>query len=231
MKKTITTLLQLTLVTISMNSLAAGMGADDPLLFYLKADKFEVRDSDEGNLQVWEFDAWLGKDLDKLWIKSSGERHEGEVESNEIDILYSKAISSYWDLQLGLRHEVRPKPSEDSIGIGVMGLAPYLFEIDASIFINDDSDVNARLEAEYEYLFTQRVILVPVLELDLNSDDDNERGIVSGLSALELGLRLHYEFKREFSPYIGINYEKQFGNSVVQESSETQFLAGLSFWF
>lgn len=231
MKKTTLSMLPLMLAAISMNSLAAGMGADDPLLFYVKADKFEVRDTDEGSLQVWEFDAWLGKDLDKLWIKSSGERHKGEVESNEIDILYSKAISPYWDLQMGLRHEFRPKPAENSIGIGVMGVAPYLFEVDANVFINDDGDLNARLDAEYEYLFTQRIILVPNLELEFNSDDDNARGIVSGLSAAELGLRLHYEFKREFSPYIGINYEKKFGNSVVSESSETQFLAGLSFWF
>jgi len=231
MKNTTLCMLPLMLVTMSINSLAAGMGADDPLLFYLKADKFEVRDSDEGSLQVWELDAWLGHDLDKLWLKSSGERHRGEVERNEIDILYSKAISPYWDLQMGLRHEFRPKPAEDSIGIGVMGLAPYLLEIDANAFVNDDGDINVRLDVEYEYLFSQRLVLVPNLELDLNSDDHNTRGIVSGLSAAELGLRLHYEIRRELSPYVGINYEKRFGNASLQESSETQLLAGLSFWF
>jgi copper resistance protein B len=231
MKNTTLFLLPLMLATLSTNSPAAGMGADDPLLFYLKADKLEVRDTDEGSLQVWELDAWLGYDLDKLWIKSSGERHKGEVESNEIDILYSRAISPFWDLQMGLRHEFRPKPAEDSIGIGVMGVAPYLFEIDANVFVNEDGDLNARLDAEYEYLFTQRLVLVPNLELDFNSADDNIRGVVSGLSTMELGLRLHYEIKREFSPYIGINYEKKFGNSVVPKSSETQLLAGLSFWF
>lgn len=237
MKITITKLLPLMLTILSTNSLAAGMGADDPLLFYLKADKLEVRDTDEGSLQVWEFDAWLGKDLNKLWIKSSGERHDGEVESNEIDILYSKAISPYWDLQMGLRHEFRPKPEEDWIGIGFNGLAPYLFEIDVSLFINDDSVASFDLEAEYEYMFTQRVILVPTLEMNFLSDDEPTKGTGSGLTVAELGFRVHYEIRREFSPYIGINYEKKFGDTAdfVEadggESSETQFLLGLSFWF
>lgn len=209
----------------------AGGISDDPLLTMVKADKLEYRDSDEGNLLVWEFDAWVGKDLNKFWLKVTGESLDGEVESNEVDLLYSRAIAPFWDIQMGLRHEFKPEPTEDWVGIGFMGVAPYLFEVDANIFINEDSVVNARLDAEYEYMFTQKVVLVPNIELSLYSDDDNARGIVSGLASAELGLRLHYEIKREFSPYIGLNYEKQFGNSVIEASSATQLVAGLSFWF
>jgi copper resistance protein B len=132
---------------------------------------------------------------------------------------------------MGFRHEFKPQPGEDWVGLGFMGVAPYLFEIDANIFINEDSNVNARLDAEYEYMFTQQVILVPNIEMSFYSDDDNARGIVSGLATAELGFRLHYQIKREFSPYIGINFEKKYGNSVIEESSETQLVAGLSFWF
>ena len=210
---------------------AGEIGADDPLLTYVKADKFEWRDSDEGNLLVWEFDAWIGRDLNKLWIKLSGESLDGDTESNEIELLYSKAISAFWDLQIGLRHELEPTPEQDWIGLGFMGVAPYMFEVDTNLFINEDSLVNLRLDAEYEYMFTQKVVLIPNVEFSLYSDDDIPRGIKSGLSLAELGLRLHYEFKREFSPYIGINYEKKFGNSDIEESSETQFIAGISFWF
>ena len=210
---------------------AAGMGADDPLLTYVKADKLEVRDSDEGNLLVWELDAWLGKDLNKFWVKSSGERINSEIESHEIDLLYSKAITAFWDLQMGIRHEFKPTPSQDWVGIGLMGVAPYLFEVDVNAFINDDSLLNVRLDAEYEYMFTQKVVLIPNLELSLYSDDDLARGIKSGLASLELGARLHYEIRREFSPYLGINFEKQFGDSNIPASSETQLVAGISFWF
>lgn len=210
---------------------AAGMGADDPLLTYFKADKLEIRDSDEGNLLVWEFDAWIGKDLDKFWLKSSGEKLKSEIESHDIDLLYSKAITAFWDIQFGLRQELKPKPSQTWVGVGFMGVAPYLFEIDANVFINDDSQVNIRLDAEYEYMFTQKLVLIPNLELDIYSDNDDVRGIKSGLASLELGARLHYEIRRELSPYIGINFEKKFGNSVIEENSETQLVAGLSFWF
>ncbi len=209
----------------------AGGMSDDPLVTMLKVDKLEWRDSDEGNLLVWELDAWIGKDLNKLWLKSSGESLDGDVQSNSVDLLYSRAISPFWDLQLGLRHEFKPEPSEDWVGLGFMGIAPYLFEVDANIFINQDRVLNARIAADYEYMLTQKVILIPNIDLSIYSDDDNARGIVSGLATAEIGLRLHYQIKREFSPYIGFNFEKRYGNSVIQGSSETQLVAGLSFWF
>jgi len=217
------------LAVASFPAIAGGI-SDDPLLMYFKADKLEWRDSDEGDLLVWELDAWIGKDLDKLWIKSAGESLDGETESNEIEVLYSKAISPFWDLQMGLRHEFRPKPATDWLGVGFMGIAPYLFEVDTSLFINEDSQINARLDIDYEYMFSQKLVLISNLELSLYSEDDNAREIVSGLSSAELGFRLHYELKREFSPYIGVNFENKYGNSVVEESSETQLVLGLSFW-
>jgi copper resistance protein B len=210
---------------------AAGMGADDPLLFYLKADKFEWRDSDEGDLAVWEIDSWIGKDLHKLWISSSGEALDGDVESHELELLYNRALTAFWDLQLGLRHELKPEPTETWVGAGFNGVAPYMLETNASLFINDDSNANLRLEIEYEYMFTQRVELVPILELSIYSDDDSARGIVSGLALVEMGFRLHYQFEREFAPYLGVVYERRKGNSVVESSSETQLVAGVRFWF
>lgn len=217
-------------------TVAAGL-SDDPLLTYFKADKFELRDTNEGSAFVWEVDAWLGKDLSKLWVKSGGERVNSETESNEIDLLYSMGVASFWDFQIGLRHEFKPDSSENSLGVGFMGVAPYLFEVDASLFVNDNDLFNARLDAEYEYLFSQQLILIPSFEMSLYSDDDEARGIGSGLSSVEIGLRLHYEVIREISPYIGINYEKKFGGSADflsdagEDASDTQVVAGVSFWF
>lgn len=226
----------LIIASLPVSSFAAGT-SDDPLLTYFKADQFELRDTNGGSVFVWEFDAWLGKDLNKFWIKSEGERIKGETESSEIDLLYSIGVSSYWDFQLGLRHEFKPDSSENSLGVGFLGTAPYLFEVDASLFVNEDDLFNARLEVEYEYLFSQQLVLIPNLEMSLYSDEDEARGIGSGLSNVELGLRLHYEFIREISPYIGINYEKKFGDSADfisdagEDVSDTQLLAGVSFWF
>ena len=210
---------------------------DDPTLSYFKADEFEWRDADQDTSFVWEFDAWVGKDLTKLWIKSSGERVGGETEVSEIELLYSLGVSTYWDLQLGMRRESKPDLSRNSIGAGFQGTTPYLFEVEASLFVNNDDLFNARFEVEYEYLFSQRLVLIPNLELSLYSDDDVARGIGAGLSDVELGIRLQYEVIREFAPYIGINYEKKFGKSADflsaagEEVSDTQILVGVSFWF
>ena len=226
----------LILAMVPAGSFAAGL-SDDPILTYFKADQLELRDANAGTALVWEVDAWLGQDLNKFWVKSSGERVNGETESSEIDLLYSKGFSPFWDVQFGLRHEFKPDSSENSLGVGLLGLAPYLFEVDANVFVNDDDLFNARISAEYEYLFSQQLILIPNLEMSLYSDDDVARGIGSGLSNAELGLRLHYEVIREISPYIGINYERKFGGTADfstaegESSSDTQLLTGISFWF
>jgi len=226
-------LLKTTLATlvaaVSLNVNAGGF-PDDPLITYVKADKFEVRDSNEGNILVMQFDAWIGKDLNKAWLKYSRESLDGNVEGSELDLVYSKAVAPFWDAQYGIRQSIDPT-SETWVGAGFMGLAPYLFDIDANIFVNSDSIVNFRIDAEYEYLLTQNYILIPSIEASIYNKDDNTKGFVSGLARVEMGLRLQYFVKREFMPYIGINFEKRFGNDVVQSSSATQFLAGVSFWF
>ncbi|MFT5657433.1 MAG: copper resistance protein B [Gammaproteobacteria bacterium] len=226
----------LILAMLPAGSFAAEL-SDDPILTFFKADQLELRDTNAGTALVWEVDAWLGQDLNKFWVKSSGERVNGETESSEIDLLYGKAILPFWDVQFGLRHELKPDSSENSLGVGLLGLAPYLFEVDANVFVNDDDLFNARISAEYEYLFSQKLILIPNFEMSLYSDDDVPRGIGTGLSNAEIGLRLHYQPIREISPYIGINYERKFGKTADLSSAEgestndTQLLTGVSFWF
>ena len=130
-----------------------------------------------------------------------------------------------------------PEPSRDWLAIGFQGLAPYWFEIDTALFIGKDSRVGARFQAEYEILFTQKLILTPELEMVFLSKDDEEVGAGSGLSDIGLGLRLRYEIRREFAPYIGINWERVYGNTADfardegVEISETQFVVGVRAWF
>lgn len=218
------------LLAVTSFNVNAGKITDDPLLTYVRADRFEIRDSDEGNILVMEFDAWIGKDLNKAWLKFSRASIGSKVEGSKLDLVYSKAVAPYWDLQYGMRQVIDPQ-SETWLGVGFMGVAPYLFEVDANVFVNSENNINFRLDAEYEYMLTQKYILVPSLEASIYSKDDNAKGIVSGLASIELGLRLQYMIKRELMPYIGINYEKGFGNDVIQASSETQLVAGVSFWF
>jgi len=211
--------------------------ADDPLLTMVIADELEYRDADDGSLLAWNAQGWFGQDLRKLWIKTEGERSGGSTEDAEFQFLYSKSIARYWDFQVGVRQDFKPSPNRTWAAIGFQGLAPYFFEVDTALFIGDSGRTALRLEAEYELLFTQRLILTPDIEVNFYGKKDPEIGIGSGLSDLEAGLRLRYEIRREFAPYIGVNWTKLFGGTADfaagagQGSSDFQFTIGLRAWF
>jgi len=221
---------------ISGTALAGG-AADDPLLYKVMIDKLEIRDTDEGNALVLDADAWVGRDLHKLWFKTEVERLDGVTEEAEVQLLYSRAITPFWDLQAGWRHDIKSTPNRDWLAVGFKGLAPYLFEVDTSLFIGESGQIAARLDAEYEYMFTQRLILSPEIEMNLHSQDDADTGVGSGLSDMALGLRLRYEIRREFAPYIGVNWSKKFGDTADfardegESTRDTQLVAGFRIWF
>jgi len=225
------------LMAIGFSAPAFAGGKDDPLLYMVMIDKVEVRNTDGPNPLVLEADAWVGYDLNKFWFKTEVERVDGETEEAEVQFLYSRAIAPFWDFQTGWRRDIKPEPERDFLALGFKGLAPYLFEVDAGIFIGQSGQVGARLDAEYEYMFTQKLILSPEIEMNLYSKDDKEVGIGSGLSDMELGLRLRYEIKREFAPYLGVNWTKQFGQTAdlaraeSEDTSDVQIVAGLRAWF
>ncbi|MET0000621.1 MAG: copper resistance protein B [Candidatus Thiodiazotropha lotti] len=212
-------------------------GKDDPLVYKVMIDQLETRITDGSNPLVLEADAWVGYDLHKFWFKTDVERVDGETEEAEIQLLYSRAISPFWDIQAGWRRDIKPKPDRDYLTLAFKGLAPYLFEVDAGLFIGESGRINARLDAEYEYMLTQKWVLSPELSMNLYSKDDEERGIGSGLSDMSLGLRLRYEIRREFAPYIGVNWRKQFGGTADfteaedEDTSDTQFVVGIRAWF
>jgi len=236
MKNLLSITFSLAAISIYASS-ASAASPDDPLLFMLKADKFEARDADDGTVSAWKGHFWAGKDLNKLWIKTEGERLDGDTESAEFQLLYSRAIDPNWDLQLGLRHDSDPEPTRDWFAIGFYGVAPYFFEVDSAMFVNDDGQVNLRVDVEYELMLTQKWVLAPELEVNWFSKDDDDLGIGSGFADFEAGIRLRYEITRQLAPYIGIHYEQLLGDTrdiaraEGEESSDTQAVAGLRFWF
>ncbi len=222
---------------LSFSSLALSGAKDDPLLVMGKLDQFEVRSTEGEDPLVLEGQAWLGYDLNKLWLKADVEREDDESEGVEIQALYSHAISAFWDVQAGLRKDFIPTPDRTWGVIGIQGLAPYKFEVDAALFVGESGRSAARFEAEYELLFTQRLILTPEIEVNAYGQNDVDTGNGSGLADVELGLRLRYEVRREIAPYVGVNWEKKYGNTAdfteLQggEVEDTQFVVGVRAWF
>ena len=211
----------------------------DQINWLLLGERFEYQSNDGDSLAVWEAQGWIGGDEQKLWFKTEGEyESDGErFEEAEVQLLYSRAVHPFWDLQAGIRHDLNPNPSRTYAVFGAQGLAPYWFELDTQVFISNRGDVSARLEIEYELRLTQRLILQPRVELNAALSDDESIGVGSGLSTTEAGLRLRYEFRREFAPYIGISGNESYGETRDliradgEDSGHASLVAGIRFWF
>ncbi len=205
--------------------------------FWFQADRLEARLGGEDVGFLWDAQASYGGDLDKLWIESEGEGDVGEgVEDADIEATWSHAIAPYWDLQLGARQDLAGS-SRTYATVGVQGLAPYLFEVDAAAYLSSEGEVTAEIEAELDQRITQRLILQPRGELVLAAQDIPDLALGAGLAKAELGVRLRYEFSREFAPYVGIAQEWRLGSSrdlaraQGEDVSATRFVAGVRFWF
>ena len=201
-------------------------------------DRFEAKLRDGSDGFAWDAQAWYGGDIDKFWVKGEGEATFGEgLEAAELQALWSRAIDPWFDLQAGLRYDVRPGPERAYLVAGVQGLAPYWFEIDAAAFVSHKGEVSARFEAEYDLRITQRLILQPALELEFQLQDVPELGLGAGLSTAEAGARLRYEIVPEFAPYVGVEYQRAFGDTADfrraagEGAGGWSLLAGVRAWF
>lgn len=198
--------------------------------------EYQVRDGKGG--YRWDGEAWWGGDINRLVVKSEGGGtfREG-VESAEVQALYSRAIGPYFNLQAGIRHDFRPSPTRTFATVGVEGLAPYMFDTEAALFLSNKGDLLGRLVGWYDQRITQRLILQPRVELNLSAQDVPEDRIGAGLTDAELGLRLRYEIGREFAPYIGVSYEAKtgrtadFARAAGEDPTSVSFLAGIRVWF
>ena len=205
--------------------------------WFVGINRLEGWDAEGGAGQAWEATAWLGTDINRLWLRSEGERVGGHTESADIEVLYGRSVSAWWDVVGGVRQETRPGPSRTWAALGVQGLAPYKFEVQATAYVGDGGRVEANVEAEYELLLTNRLILQPLIEVDFAAKDDEARGVGSGVSKAEAGLRLRYEFSRRFAPYVGVVHERTFGTTADMRKSggepvtDTRLVVGLRTWF
>jgi len=215
---------------------------DNPTLGMFLADQFEYRNNEGADTLRWDTQGWYGTGTNKIWVKFEGadETSSGTGEL-ELQALYSRMIAPFWDLQIGLRHDRVYGPGPDlnrSFAVlGVQGLAPYRFEVEPALFVSDDGDVSARLVATYDLLFSQRLILQPRFETNFAASNAPAFGVGSGLNDVQLGVRLRYEFRREFAPYVGVSWKRQYGNTADitraggGDIDNLAVVAGVRFWF
>ncbi|MFZ7125528.1 MAG: copper resistance protein B [Desulfobacterales bacterium] len=212
---------------------------DNELFAVFKGDRLEYQSREGGPVLLWDVEGWVGRDFNKLYLESEGvwSIDDEEVAEAEVELLYGRTITSFWDLRVGVRHDFRPDPDRTFAALGVQGMAPYRFEVDATAYVSEDGDVSAGLEVEYDLLLSQRLILQPRLETGIAVQEVEEYGVGQGFTDIELGLRLHYEIRREFAPYIGVSWSRKLGETADLTEAEggdietTSFVAGVRFWF
>jgi copper resistance protein B len=204
---------------------------------FYRLDRLEAWDAGHGTGMHWEAEGWIGTDTDRLWLRSAGERENGSTHAVDLEVLYGHSISPWWDMVAGVRHDFKPGDSRTFAAVGVMGLAPQKFEVEATLYAGEGGQTAFVFEAERELLLTNRWILQPSIEVELHGRTDVERGIGSGLGGIEAGLRLRYEITRRFAPYVGIVHERAFGSTADLRRTEgegtedTRVVAGVRIWF
>jgi copper resistance protein B len=191
-----------------------------------------------GGGYAWNGEAWIGGDEHRFVLKSEGEGERGDgVEDAEVQGLFSRPIGVYTDLQVGLRQDFEPGPSRTYATIGFETLMPAWVEAEGALFLSEKGHLSARIEAGADFRLTQRLVLQPRAELNAAAQEDESRGIGSGLSEAEVGLRLRYEIRRELAPYVGVVWSRKFGDTADfaraggEDVKDVRAVAGLRAWF
>lgn len=211
--------------------------ADQYTMATLMVDRLEAVRGDDSSWRVYDLRAMYGRDYDRAVLKSEGEIYNDKLLEASTELLWSHAIATFWNTELGLRYDSGEGDNQSWLAFGVQGLAPYWFELAATGYVGKEGRSAVGFDAEYELLLTQKLILQPRLETTLYGKDDPARALGSGLSSISVGLRLRYEIRREFAPYIGIEWAGMFGDTAdyarasQQSTTDTRLVAGLRFWF
>jgi copper resistance protein B len=210
---------------------------DRAVNYYVLFDQFEWQAAGDTSGAIWDAKAWVGGDVNRIWIHSEGAAEETRLEEAEVHVTYGRSFARWWDVVAGIRRDVRPGPGQTWAAVGIQGLAPQWFELQATLYIGESAATLARFEAEYELLVTNRLVLQPLLEINLYGKSIPERGIGAGISSTEGGLRLRYEIRRELAPYVGAVWHREFGGTADYSRSAGhdiggwRLAAGVRTWF
>lgn len=209
---------------------------DNALRYFVLFDQLEWR---AGETRVFDLDgtAWIGRDRDRLWLRTEGVAVDRRVRDAQVQALYGRQFARWWDVVAGVRQDVRPGPAQAWAAIGVQGLAPYWFQVEATGYVGASGRTEARFGVEYQLLITNRLILQPRMDATFAGKSDTTRSIGAGLVTTDVGLRVRYEWRREIAPYVGVTWERPWGTtrdlmrSAGDQIGGPRLAAGLRLWF
>jgi copper resistance protein B len=212
---------------------------DSRIFAHVLFDQFEGRSSGQGNELRWDGQGWIGTDMNRLWLKSEGFFNNGTMSDGDHEALYDRPIPRlrYFDVQAGVRVDLDSEPRRTWGAVGIEGLAPYFFQFEPTFYFRDGGHFAGRITGSYDLLITQRLVAQPEIEMNFYSKSDPGRGIGTGLSDLDAGVRVRYEIGRKLAPYIGFAYSGRFGETAALSRqagtpvAEPRFVFGLRIWY
>lgn len=203
-------------------------------------DQLEYAPGAEGRPVSLDATGWYGGAYNRLWVRAEGEQlTSARGGDGDAQLLYGRLVTPYWDAVAGVGVDGRwgdERATRASLAVGLIGLAPMRFEFSPMLFLSQDGDLSGRLEAEYQALVTQRLVAEPKIELNAALQQVPEFGVGRGLNDYELGMRLRYEIRREFAPYVGFSWTRRVGGTADFARAEGEpvssgaFVAGLRIW-
>jgi copper resistance protein B len=210
-------------------AMGALMGMDDTAAVgKVMLDQLELEGASGSMALAWDGQAYYGGDYDKVWFKTEGSPDPNNQDASRNEVLWDHALTRWWDLQAGVRYDVGQGPARGWAALGLEGLAPYWFDVEATLYAGEAGRTAARLRVEHDLLITQRLSVQPEIEANVYSRRDPARDVGAGLSDLQLGLRVRYEIRREFAPYVGIAWRRDLGGPGTDT---LQWVAGFHVWF
>jgi copper resistance protein B len=210
---------------------------DHAVHYFVLFDQLEWQAGEGATGLSWDVRGWVGRDINRFWFRTEGEGEDGRLDASQSHAFYGRAVARWWDVVVGVRQDVRPGSAQTWAAAGIQGLAPYWFEVEATAYVGAAGRTHFRFEAEYEFLLTNRLILQPLVETEIYGKADPEHEMGAGLSTLDTGLRLRYEFRREFAPYIGVAWQRRFfgtadlARAAGEPTGSTRLAVGLRVWF
>jgi copper resistance protein B len=200
-------------------------------------DQLEWQSLDGGDSASWDTKGWVGGDRNRLWFRTEGDVRNAAIAATQSHVLFGRSVARWWDIVAGIRQDVRPGPEQTWAAIGIQGIAPYWFDVQATAYIGGSGRTHVRFESELDLLLTNRLVLQPLLETEIYGKADPERGFGAGLTTIDVGLRLRYELRREFAPYVGLVWSRKFfgtadfAEAAGETSAGSRLAVGIRTWF
>lgn len=198
---------------------SSAWSAESDWLSYTRIEADVGRSGSETSRSL-DAEGWVGGDTHRLRWRLGAESPRGFGEPRSLELMYSRRVADYWDVVAGVRDD----RSEGGVSrtyavLGVAGLAPYFFDVDATLAFGGGRAL-LDLDARHEMLLTQRVVLYPFLAIAAASRADPAIGLGSGLNRTDLGIGVRYEFSRRFGVYAAASRRTFHGGTADQAVGE-----------